>query len=274
MSAYLRQDTEHKAMFVMVDSSGVEVTGLGSALTVEISKNGGAFVAGLGAKSEIGSGWYSYLLSESDTDTEGPLAIRVTAVGCVKQNLLYEVVPVAQLPVYDGPYILTATEASNILRCAVDDPYMLDLLPQVDSYIIYATGYNWAIDSVIRPEAKNAARMLLTMWHENPAMIAGGVSPLQFGLNSALVQLEALALRYKTFEGINGAGYIAIDGLEEGDSVSTLVGIIGLSGDQSASFESVISVDGYLRQTSAADLSDKWFRVCILKPRELWSSGG
>jgi hypothetical protein len=269
MSAYLRQSTEHLAMFVMVDDNGLEVIGLGSVLTVEISKNGGAFTAGSGVKSEIGSGWYSYLLSSSETDTEGPLAIRVTAVGCVQQNLLFEVLPAALLPVYDGPYILTATEAANVLRCAVDDPYMLDLLPQVDAYIVHATGYNWANDSVIRLEAKNAARMLLTMWHENPGMVAGGVSPLQFGLMAALVQLESIALRYKTFRGSSGAGYISISGLEVGDSVESLVGIIGLSGDQSASFESVISVNGYLRQLSGSDLSDKWFRVCILKPGEL-----
>jgi hypothetical protein len=139
----------------------------------------------------------------------------------------------------------------------------------VDAYIVHATGYNWANDSVIRLEAKNAARMLLTMWHENPGMVAGGVSPLQFGLMAALVQLESIALRYKTFRGSSGAGYISISGLEVGDSVESLVGIIGLSGDQSASFESVISVNGYLRQLSGSDLSDKWFRVCILKPGEL-----
>jgi len=269
MDAYLRQSEEHLVMFVMIDASGVEVAGLGTAFSVEISKNGGSFAAGAGVKSEIGSGWYSYLLSESETDTIGPLAMRVNAVGCVQQNLLYEVVPVAQLPVYAGPYILTAAEAAKVLRCAEDDPYMLDLLPQVDAYIVQATGYNWANDDLIRQEAKNAARMLLTMWHENPAMIAGGVSSLQFGLIAALVQLESIALRYKTFKGLSGVGSIAFPGVEIGDSVESVVGIIGLSGDQSASFESVISSNGYLQQVSANDLSEKWFRISTLKPGEL-----
>lgn len=89
--------------------------------------------------------------------------------------------------------ILLPAEAATVLRTEATDQNMLDLLPQVDAYIANATGRNWESDDSIRPEAKAAARMLLVMWFENPAMLGNG-SVLSFGLTAALVQLEALAL--------------------------------------------------------------------------------
>ncbi len=90
--------------------------------------------------------------------------------------------------------ILTDSEAANALRCAEDDPNMLDLLPMVDAYLLQATGWDWAEDVVIRSEAKSAARMLLVMWHENPAMIGSGLSGLSFGLAAVLMQLKVLGM--------------------------------------------------------------------------------
>lgn len=167
------------------------------------------------------------------------------------------------------PNILTAAEAANVLRCESTDVVMLQLLPQIDSYIRNATGHDWASDNPVLPEAKSAAQMLLVMWYENPAMVASGISSLNFGLKAALTQLEAIALHYIEFEGISSAGFISLPGVKEGDSVSSLVGIIGVSGDQSASFESVISQDGYIKQLSGSDLSDKWFRAFVKTPGEL-----
>lgn len=89
--------------------------------------------------------------------------------------------------------ILTETEAANILRCAEDDPAMLDLLPQVDAYIAQATGRDWENDDPIPPEAKSAARMLLVRWHEDPGGMAAGAA-LGYGLAAVMAQLEALAL--------------------------------------------------------------------------------
>jgi hypothetical protein len=91
--------------------------------------------------------------------------------------------------------ILTVTEASNALRTSADDPNLLDLLPQVDSYIQNATGRDWTQDSPIHPVAKAAARMLLVMWHEDPAMMAQRNAPLSFGLSACLLQLEVIALQ-------------------------------------------------------------------------------
>lgn len=85
-------NTPKLLMFVLVDSNGTEVTGLGSTFTVTISKNGGAFAASAGAKAEIGNGWYSYTLTAAETDTLGALAVKVAGTGAVQQNLLYDVV--------------------------------------------------------------------------------------------------------------------------------------------------------------------------------------
>ncbi len=253
--------------FVLVDSSGDEVTSLGTTFTVEISKNGGAFAAGMGTKAEIGDGWYSYELTAGETDTVGPLAVKVTGAGADQQNLLYQVSGAAWEP-GTGTYILTTTEAATVLRCAEDDPNMLMLLPAIDAYIKMATGRDWAADTTIREEAKNAARMLLVQWHENPAMV-GSSGPLAFGLMAALTQLEAIAHYYFTFEGLSNAGYVCLPGVHEGDTVVSLVGRVGVSGDQSASFEAVITEDGYIQQTSTNDLSEKWFTAYLVPPSEI-----
>lgn len=77
--------------FVMVDSNGTEVTGLGSGFTLQLSKAGGAFAASAGTKAEIGSGWYKYLSTAGEADTVGPVAIKVTGAGALQQNLEYVV---------------------------------------------------------------------------------------------------------------------------------------------------------------------------------------
>jgi hypothetical protein len=98
------------------------------------------------------------------------------------------------------PNILTATEASTVLRTAVNDQNMLDLLPQIDAYIKNATGRDFTVDSPIRADAKSAARMLLVMWYEDPGMIASGGIVLSLGLTAALAQLKAVALQIEAGE--------------------------------------------------------------------------
>lgn len=160
--------------------------------------------------------------------------------------------------------ILTATEAANVLRCETTDPLMLNLLDAVDAYITQATGHNWAADGTINAIAKSAARMLLVMWHENPGMMNGGEAALNHGLRAVLTQLESLALRYVTFEGLNGAGSIEIEGAEEGDTVVSLVGVVGSTGSQATLFETVITVDDQIQQTSTSDLSGKYYRAYLV----------
>jgi hypothetical protein len=82
---------QNRICFAMVDSSYTEVPGLGAVFNVFISKNGGAFVPGVGAKAEISHGWYTYLTTPAEADTIGPVAIYATGAGCIQQNLEYVV---------------------------------------------------------------------------------------------------------------------------------------------------------------------------------------
>lgn len=79
--------------FLLVDATGTEVPGLGGVFNVNISKNGGAAAAGVGAKAEISGlvGWYTYMLTAAECDTPGILSVQVQGVGTIYQNLEYEV---------------------------------------------------------------------------------------------------------------------------------------------------------------------------------------
>jgi hypothetical protein len=159
--------------------------------------------------------------------------------------------------------ILTAAEAANVLRVETNNADMLALLPVIDDHIRNATGHDWTQDSAIQPGAKAAARMLLVQWFENPGMVGSSEMPV-FGLVAALSQLETIALRYKTFEGSSSAGAISVPGSRAGDTVGSLVGIVGASGDQSSNFEAVITVDDQIQQLSSSDLSAKYYRVYLV----------
>lgn len=170
--------------------------------------------------------------------------------------------------------ILSAAEAANVLRCDVTDAAMLQLLPLVDSYIKNGTGRDWTADTTIHPMAKAAAQMLLVMWYEDPGMLGrfrnfGQTAPLSFGLTAALAQLEALAAQYKTFVGSNGAGACVLSGAQIGDSVSSLIGLVGVTGDQHAAFESVITVADQIQQVASGDLSANWYRAYLISPESL-----
>lgn len=255
--------------FYLVNSSGVMVPILGTTFVLEISKNGAAFVAGAGVKAEIGSGWYKYQLTAAETDTEGPLAIRITGTGAIQQNLTYQI----SGSIWEespGPNILSSAEAAAFLKCDEDDPSMLLLLPEIDEYIKRGTGHDWAADSIVPYAAKSAARNLIIQWHEDPGMLTGSQATVLSGnFQACMSQLRAMAHYYFTFEGLPGPGMIEINGVSEGDSVITLVGKVGISGDQSSKFESVITWDGYLVQTSSEDLEEKWFTAYLVPPGEM-----
>lgn len=86
---YLTPNQAQMVAFVMVDANCDEVAGLGVAFNPFVSKAGAAFAAGVGAEGEIGNGWYHYTLTAVETNTVGPLAIRVTGAGAEQQNLLF-----------------------------------------------------------------------------------------------------------------------------------------------------------------------------------------
>lgn len=166
------------------------------------------------------------------------------------------------------PNILTAQQAANALKVATNDARMLDLLPQIDAYIKRATGRDWAGDSPIHALAVSAATMLLVKWYEDPGALASA-DILHFGLDAALGQLEAEALKYRRmpeFYGLSAAGSISLPGALLGDSVVKLVGIYGVSGTQASKFESTISVADQIQQTAAEDLSAKVYLAFLKSP--------
>ncbi len=166
-------------------------------------------------------------------------------------------------------HLLTDAEAANYLRTDATDAAMLQLLPLVDQFIERATGRDWTQDLTIHPTAKAAAGMLLTAWYDNPSQM-GADTPLAFGLQAALSQLEAEALKYRKyqFEGLSGAGAIPLAGARMGDDVVSLTGVYGCSGDQSAKFEAEISDDGQIEQTSSEDLNDQLFVAILKSPQD------
>lgn len=84
-------DNVNTITFVLVDTANAEVAGLTNTYTLEISKNGGAFVGSAGTKSEISDGWYRYIATAGEADTIGPLSIKITHASIVQQNLEYVV---------------------------------------------------------------------------------------------------------------------------------------------------------------------------------------
>lgn len=101
----------NRIVFVMVDSNGSEVAGIGNGnLTVEISKNGSAFAPGAGTDTEVGDGWYSYLATAGEADTIGAIAVKVDGAGAVQQNLEYVV---QQRNASCVSYTYTVTDGAN-----------------------------------------------------------------------------------------------------------------------------------------------------------------
>lgn len=162
--------------------------------------------------------------------------------------------------------ILLPQEAANFIRTSADDAIMLQLLPLVDQFLLSATGHDWTADTPIHKTAVMAAGILITYWYDNPVAI--GQAPES--LTAALSQLEAEALKYRKycFYGNNGAGGVALAGARIGDQVITLVGVYGASGDQSAKFEAVITVDNQIQQSDAGDLSENQYVAVLKHPAE------
>jgi hypothetical protein len=162
--------------------------------------------------------------------------------------------------------ILTDAQAANFIRSSSTDSVMLQLLPLIDEYLLNATGHDWASDSTKDKTAITAAGMLLSYWYDNPGMI-GQMPATVLGI---LVQLEAKALSYRKYQfaGISGAGGISLSGARKGDVVVKLVGVYGVSEDQSAKFESVITVDNQIQQVLAGNLSDNLYVVVLKHPAD------
>ena len=77
---------------LMVDATDDETAETALTVSVEISKNGGAFAATTNSVVEIGNGWYYVDLTATETDTDGPLIIRATATGADEWRDYHQVV--------------------------------------------------------------------------------------------------------------------------------------------------------------------------------------
>ena len=85
---------QNEIKFVLDDSNGNEVSGLGTAWTIQVSLPGNnSFQASDGAatKAEIGNGWYYYLSTAVEASAQGDVAIRITHGSIRQQNLVYTV---------------------------------------------------------------------------------------------------------------------------------------------------------------------------------------
>lgn len=78
----------HTIPFVLVDANNVEVDGLGGTFTVEIMKAGGSFQASAGTKAEVSDGWYTYTNTAAEANTPGAVAIKITGLTIIQQNLV------------------------------------------------------------------------------------------------------------------------------------------------------------------------------------------
>lgn len=92
MNLHKLSDTSKKIPILMVDTSGTAVTGLGTAVTVQVDKNGAGYGNATGTVAESGSGLYWFTPSSADVGTLGPLAVKAAGSGAVTITMPYRVV--------------------------------------------------------------------------------------------------------------------------------------------------------------------------------------
>ena len=74
------------------------------------------------------------------------------------------------------------------------------------------------------------------------------------------------ALQLIAFAGKNGAGACTATGLNVGDKILSVTGVAaGTVGDQSALFETVVTVDDQIQQSSDTNLSANIYNAFVLK---------
>jgi hypothetical protein len=78
--------------FQLKNSGGTPVTGLGNAVTITFSKNGAAFVAGVGSVVEIGDGYYEYVAGAADFSGPGETVFRAVGASAVDYTQVFDIV--------------------------------------------------------------------------------------------------------------------------------------------------------------------------------------
>lgn len=75
----------------MVLASDSKTGATGKTLTIQLSKNGGAFAAIAPTVTELDHGWYSIALTSAMTDTVGDLLLNINAADCDPSDVRREV---------------------------------------------------------------------------------------------------------------------------------------------------------------------------------------
>ena len=74
------------------------------------------------------------------------------------------------------------------------------------------------------------------------------------------------AIQAISFSGAAAAGACTATGLEVGDEILAVTGLAaGTAGNQAANFESVVSVDDQIQQSSASNLGDNVYLALVLR---------
>lgn len=84
--------TTPKIPVLMVSTADDKTAVTGATVTVQVSKNGGAFATAAGSVSEVANGWYVVTLSATETNTAGPLLVRATATSADEWRDIHQVV--------------------------------------------------------------------------------------------------------------------------------------------------------------------------------------
>lgn len=122
------QGQQNLITFMMVDSNGAELSGLGDALTVKVAKNTSDAATGAGTKGEITglNGRYWYLSTAAEANTPGTVSVEITGAGAVQQNLEYVVL---QRNINGVEFTYTVTDGTDPIE-GVDVSISTDLAGQ------------------------------------------------------------------------------------------------------------------------------------------------
>lgn len=168
MKEFQVNSTTYVMQIFMADSTDGKTGLTGLTVTVELSKNGGAFAAAAGAVTEIGYGWYALAGNATDRDTLGKLALHATATGADASDAEYDIVS------YD-PY----TYGGNL-----DDTISSRMAAA--SYVAPDNATIGAIDAAVTALAADVGDIPADVWAETPRTLTtpvGAVSPTVTGMD-------------------------------------------------------------------------------------------
>jgi|SRR6185312_898217 len=117
---------------------------------------------------------------------------------------------------------------------------------------IVSPGNDWVIGQSSRAYGAPATEILKVRGSDGKATLKGN----QLLAGQPLVMAVAL--------GHNGAGDVTLTGVKAGDKVASVANLT-TPGDATSSFESTISADGKIHQSSATDLSAKELLFTVVK---------